>query len=278
MHDKPDSHDTSLIYTLGQILHPLVEFALAKRIPIQSAVELLKRKYVLVSQETFSLPDKRLTDSRISVLTGLQRKDIKTIRASDKDESIKWSTEINPLSRLIAHWSATPEYQNKHGTPLPLAKTGQHPSFETLVRTISKDIHPRTMLDDLDSLGLIKSEEDKIILIADAFIPQSDEGTLLKYLANNLGDHAKAAVANVLASPKKAPHFERAVHYNTLTPESLNELETLSRELQQKALEEINAKALTLQKADTDKPDATGRFRCGVFIYSELLSNEPKGK
>lgn len=269
-----DTHlHPSLLLAFNKTLRPLVRFALARRVPIQVMIDLLKRLYVAVCKEEFSLSDKRLTDSRISVITGLQRKDIKIIHMLS-DESVSEANHTGPLSRVIAHWRSAPGYQDENGTPLSLTKSGLTPSFDSLVGMISHDIHPRTILDDLLSLDHVVVDEGKITLTADAFLPRTNEDALLGYLANNLGDHATTAVANVLAAPNPAPYFERAVHYNRLSAYSLKELEALSRRLQQQVLEEINARALALQDDDKGSTSATGRFRCGAFIFCQESSEQ----
>ncbi len=258
---------------LAKILRPLVKFALARRIPFQAVSDTLKWLYVLVSEENFSLPGKRMTDSRISVLTGLQRREIKVIRSQEEGREAS-SSSAGPLVRLIAVWRGTQDYQDKTGAPLTLPKIGPAPSFEALSGLVSQDKHPRTLLDDLLSLDLVALEDDAVTLTADAFIPKSDQEGLLDYLANNLEDHATAAVENVLSDEKKAPFFERAVHYNQLSAASLSELDALARQLQQKTLEQISAHALALQTQDRINPSATGRFRCGAFVFCESSQTE----
>jgi hypothetical protein len=63
--------------------------------------------------------------------------------------------------------------------------------------------------------------------------------------------------------------FERAVHYNRLSSDSLASLDALARRIQRTALSTINEAAQQAQDVDRDRPDATGRFRCGVFIYRD---------
>ena len=104
-------------------------------------------------------------------------------------------------------------------------------------------------------LDFAVEDGDEIRLSADAFVSSEDENALLGYLANNVGDHATAVVANVLAAPDDVPHFERAVHYNRLSADSLKELEALSRQLQQKTLEQINALTTYLRSLEPDAPD-----------------------
>jgi hypothetical protein len=201
----------------------------------------------------------------------LQRKDIRAVRA--RLEAAGDGTEppgAGPLPRMLARWIGGPPYVDETGAPRSLPRTAPvGPSFESLAAEVSRDIHPRTVLDELIRLGLVHHDtgDDRVNLIAPAYLPSRDDAALLGYLGANLGDHAEAAAANLLAAPEPGPFFERAVHYNQLTPDALDELEQLARRLQDEALSALNARALALQQRDAGEDAATGRFRCGAFVY-----------
>jgi len=175
-----------------------------------------------------------------------------------------------PLPRVLARWIGGPPYADATGAPRGLRRVAAGgPSFESLVAEVSRDIHPRTVLDELVRLGLIEHEpaEDRVSLLASAYLPRRDDAALLGYFGANLGDHAEAAAANLMAAPEPGPFFERAVHYNQLTPEALDELEQLARQLHGEALAALNTRALALQQRDAGAGAATGRFRAGAFVY-----------
>lgn len=245
---------------LRAMLHRGVRFA-----PIQTVV-----KTLLVSEASAlaKLSGQKPTHSRISILTGLQRKDVKALRVAKK-ESLP--ATAGPVPRLVATWTADPAYQNSDGNPkvLPRAAQTGGVSFEMLCRSVTRDVHPRTLLDEMvrQNLAAHDPETDEVFLLADSVVPSSDEEALLHYFGMNLGDHAEAAAANLISAPKPGPFYERAVHYNQLTPESLAELDNLARTLQSETLSKLNEEALRLQKRDNGKPEATGRFRCGAFVF-----------
>lgn len=256
---------------LTRVLRPLVRAMIARRLPYPELAEKLKELYVDSCARHFRLGGKRLTDSRISLLTGLQRKDIRAVRARlEGGGSGAEPPGAGPLPRLLARWIAGPPYADETGAPrgLPRAASGG-PSFESLAAEVSRDIHPRTVLDELIRLDLVSHDrdDDRVSLIASAYLPSRDDAALLGYFGANLGDHAEAAAANLLAAPEPGPFFERAVHYNQLTPDALDELEEMARRLQGEALSALNARALALQQRDAGAAAATGRFRCGAFVY-----------
>lgn len=254
---------------LDRILRPLVRFLISRNVAFPEVSDRLKEVFVFVTEADFHLEKKRLTDSRISLLTGLQRRDIKAIRAQldARDDDVDQGG--GPLPQVIARWRASSEYQTGSGDPLPLPGTssGGAPSFDALVAEVSRDIHSRTILDELLRTGQVRRRDGLLHLTAEAFVPRDNETALLGYFGANLGDHAEAAVGNVLASPDAGPFFERAVHYNQLSDRSLDELEDLARTLQGGVLAQLSAKAMELQKNDRGLANRTGRFRCGAYIY-----------
>ncbi len=235
------------------------------------AGDLLKELYVDVCASDFRLDGKRLTDSRISVLTGLQRKDVRAIRARLEEAPADAPAGAGPVPRVVAHWISGPPYSTRAGKPkrLPRTAEGKGPSFESLVSDVSRDIHARTILDELKRQDLVLHDEDKdrLELLEAAYVPSADDESLLGYFGANVGDHAEAASANIAAAPDPGPFFERAVHYNQLTPEALAELQQLAGKLHTGALSELNTAALTLQKRDAGDEGATCRFRSGAYFY-----------
>lgn len=235
------------------------------------ASDMLKELYVEACAERFQLGGKRLTDSRVSLLTGLQRKDVKTLRARLEEPSPDSpAAGAGPLPRVLARWTSGLPYSDGIGAPRSLPRTGEAPSFEALVAEISRDIHARTVLDELKRQGLADHDRtaDTVTLTAQAYLPNRDDDALVGYFGANLGDHAEAAAENLDAAPEPGPFFERAAHYNKLTPDALQQLDARARELQTKLLADLNAEALALQKRDAGAPAATGRFRCGAYVYT----------
>lgn len=260
-----------------RILRPLVRLLIGTGVTYPAAAEWLRELYVQVAAAEFRLPGKRITDSRVSLLTGVQRRDVKAIRSRAPEaeaDTTPGREGAGHLPRVLARWQTQPAYLGANGKPRPLPRFpgSGGPSFEDLVADVSQDIHPRTVLDELLRLGMVVPDPGDAGLVrlqAEAFLPSGDRSALLGYLGANLGDHAEAAAANVLAAPSAGPFFERAVHYNQLTPESVADLKTLAAKLQMSALETLNARALALQTRDRDAPGTSGRFRCGAFVYHE---------
>ncbi len=269
-------HDRTLS-ALEWLMRPIIRLLIHRGVQLPAVNKLLKKVYVDVATNEFAIDDKRLTDSRVSLLTGVHRRDVRSIR-TDGDPSTTRSV-MSLSATMIGRWLGDPAYADSNGQPKALHRLadGGAPSFEELSQGVSKDVHPRTVLDDLINQKLVDWDETKdlVYLNSQAFVPTADRQGLMRFFEMNLHDHLSAAVANLINDDDKGRFLERAVYYNMLESNSVNELESEARELGEQILNDLNSKAFQLQKADAGKEGATERFRFGVFFFRE--DDQPKG-
>lgn len=275
---RPGEPHPALTQALQQLLRPLVRLLIAKDITFPALSRMLKEVYVDVAQSQFGEDGKPLSDSRISLLTGVHRKDIKALRERQVGRG-----EIPPvLSRnahLIAIWTGAPDYLDERGRPRPLPRSGEKGagiSFESLVRSVSTDIRPRAVLDEWLRQGLATLGTDAMVYLnTSAFVPREDFADVAYYFGRNLRDHIAASSHNLLEGDP--PMLERAVYYEELTPASVEELQELSRELGSQTLVKINQRAFELAERDQDAPDATRRMTFGVYFLAAPDDGEESG-
>jgi len=264
----PGDPHPAVTRALLRLSRPLVRVLIAKGINFQVLSRLLKAVYVDVAEREFPVDGKPQTDSRLSLLTGIHRKDIKALRKKGHD------TESAPpvLSRnahMIAIWTGAPDYLDERGRPRPLPRhrtASGGPSFEGLVDSVSKDIRARAILDEWLRIELVRLDEaDMVYLNTEAFVPREDLGDLAYFFGRNLRDHIAASGHNLLGGDP--PLLERAVYYEELQPKSVEELAVLARELGSDALVKVNQKAFELAQRDKNDPRATERMTFGVYFF-----------
>jgi Family of unknown function (DUF6502) len=257
-----------VIRAVHGILRPLVKFMLSQGLTYTILTDLLKSIYVEVALNEFKLERKRQTDSRISLLTGVHRKDVKRL-SELLEENVPAQENVTLGAQLVAKWVGQAPYMDKRGRPIPLTrgvKDGGEKSFEALVASVSKDIRSRAILDEWLRLGVVHIDNnDRIRLNVEAFVPKQGFAEKAYYFKHNLHDHIAASVHNMLeAGP---PFVERSVHYDTLTKASAAELASLGEALGMQALQTVNRRALALEKKDAKHPDANQRINFGIYFY-----------
>lgn len=238
------------------IFAPLARLLVARGLPFPELVERMKVHYV---HAALGLAGDRTTDSRIAVMTGLQRRDVLRLRGQEiKDR------RPNPLARLVALWQTGADW-SKDGQALPLPRSGPGPSFETLTQAIRRDVHPRTLLDTLLAAGTVALSEDgqTVQLLQTSYQPLAGSEDQLAYLARNLGDHAQAAAENVQGA--HPPHFERAVHYSGLNKAQVYALSERFAAAEMALFHDLSQTAARM-KADNAEPGPL-RFRAGGYFY-----------
>jgi hypothetical protein len=247
-------------------MRPLVRAMIAHGLTAPAFYRMLKRLYVNVAEREFRLQDQEPTDSRISLLTGVHRRDVRSLRNADARRSDPAREKATVFASVVGRWLAGPGTVDSAGVPLPLPRSGDaEPNFERLVRAVSTDIRPKTVLDELERQGLVQVIDGVVTLTDDAVVGPKDLAQKAFYFRENIGDHMAAAVDNLMA---EEPRFlERAVFYNRLSPESVAEIEAEARRLGNEALIALNRLAQARQRADAESADNTSRFRFGVYFY-----------
>lgn len=111
----------ALVSALRQVLRPLIKLMLAKGLTFTYLVELLKGIFVEVADNDYKINNKPSTDSHLSLLTGIHRKDIKRLRHNSQANSETVPPNISLGTRLVSIWTSDTRFldENKQPKPLP---------------------------------------------------------------------------------------------------------------------------------------------------------------
>ncbi|MCC4118546.1 DUF6502 family protein [Aromatoleum toluclasticum] len=262
---------TSLLQALRRVMRPLVRLMLRKGVTYTYFSDMLKGVFVEVAEQEFRLDAKAPSDSRISLLTSVHRKDVKRLRSQPPDVEDDLPAAISLGAHLVSTWQTSASFCTRPGEPAPLprlASTGGERSFDALVARVSKDIRARVVLDEWLRLGIVRVDEhDRVHLETAAFIPQKGFDEKAAYFGHNVHDHACAAVHNLTA--EGPPYFERSVHYDALSTASIARLRDAVANEGMQALIAFNTLAADLEAQDAQGPDARQRVTIGLYFYSE---------
>ena len=266
----------ALIRALLQVLYPLVRFMLTKGVTYPFLADLLKGVFVEAADREFRIADRPQTDSRISLLTGVHRKDVRRLRKAVQEPGEATPAAVSLGSQLVAAWTGLAQFLDQDGHPLPLprlASSAGELSFEGLVAGVSKDIRSRAVLDEWLRLGVVRiDDQDRVVLNIEAFVPQKGFEEKMFYFGHNLHDHAAAAAHNVLG--ESPPFLERSVHYDALGPTSIRALAELAERAGMQAALTINRKAMELEKRDAASEEPKQRITFGIYFYSAPAETE----
>jgi hypothetical protein len=253
------------------LLRPLLRLLLAKGVTYPYLANLLKELYVEVASRHFQIEGKAQTDSRLSLLTGVHRKDIRRLaHASEVADTPPANVSLG--ARLIARWCGDPGFLDEQRQPRALPRQGEV-SFDRLVAAESTDIRARAVLDEWLRLGIVEIDaSDQVRLISDAFVPKKGFDEKAYFLGRNLHDHIAASAHNMLE--QMPPLLDRSVYYGRLSSAAVAELAQLAEKLGMEALLAINRRARELRDLSdaatpADDTDARQRMTFGIYFFNE---------
>ncbi|MBI1891837.1 MAG: hypothetical protein HYS18_14415 [Burkholderiales bacterium] len=265
-----------VLQQLARVLEPLVRLLLKFGGTYPQLAELTKAVFVKVAQEELMAEGRRLTDSNLAITTGIHRKDIKRLRAEVKEEPLSGHERlpVSLASTVFTKWLTDPNYLGKNGQPQTLARFGDENSFESLVQSVSTDIHPRTILDELFRLGLIEVGDYQVRPLKTSFVPNPDVAHMLEFLGMNLHDHAAAAVHNLRGT--SLPFLEQSVASDSLDPSTIGEMMDITRgewrSVLKKIVPQLEAREVKNEVAsEPSAKTAISRIRIGMYFYAEEL-------
>ena len=248
---------------IGRILSPLSRLLIGRGVTYGMACELLKTALIKEAAREFEKNGTPTNDSRISIITGVHRKDIKRLKMEPEHQPP--SKGIPVTTQVISAWLGNQELRdvNENLLPIPKKRTAGHSlNFEDLVMSISKDVRPRAVLDELIDRKVLRLREDDTLEIdVDHLLTNQDETTTAEFMGMNIHDHLSVAVDNYLR--KSLPQLERNVFYQGLSDEAAEQLAQSAEKFAMQALLNFNEEA---QKIISDKKNH-GHFRVNFGTY-----------
>lgn len=270
MNQIQDTQQTALFKAIKRILRPMVSLMLRQGITYTAFIDLLKATYVEVADQEFVIDGKRQTDSRISVLTGVHRKEVKRLRELEEIPMEPKERKASLSAQLMAYWLGNPNCIDVNGKPLALPRIsiGKEISFDSMVKNVTKDVHPRSLLDEWLNQGIVKLDMDGLVMLQESgYVPDADYEEKLFFAGKNIGDHLAVVKSNLAG--EAAPMLDRAVYYDGLCESSVKTLETFSRRASIELLTEVNQLAGRLQAQDREQGAESNEhsMHFGAYFY-----------
>ena len=271
--DAVSADQQAVLDALAAVFVPLAQLCTAKGIRIHAVEERLRSAFVAAARDAHPNQLATRLTSRISATTGLTRREV--ARLQSEPDAVR-EPQHSPMTELFTRWMSDPNFQGADGKPLALARQGQPPSFESLAQSITRDVHPRTLLNELCRLQIAAHDvqADTVALIREAFVPRGDWALMLAFLSENVGDHFRAAVANVLQEGTNSgkQEIEQAIFADELSTESLASAHELMGRQWRTMLAQVVPELEKLIDADKDAGRAQDQsLRIGLYTWSEPM-------
>lgn len=201
------------------VARPVVRFSLRHGLKLQDVIEVLKAVFVDIAVEHAHQPDRNLNVSRVSLMTGVHRRDIQRLRSREQPGEY----EKDLVTKVIGRWLTDRQFTTKDRSPRTLTYEGAESEFFDLVRTVSSDVGPLAVLFELDRIQAVERTRSGLKLVHESYVPQGDPGEGFELLARDSCDLLHAVEENVLMQ-KDPSNFHARTEFDNVRPAAIKDL------------------------------------------------------
>jgi len=265
----------SLQKAVTRVLSPLVRLLLRHGVSHAEFSNWAKQTYVDVAEADFGIENKAPTVSRIAIVTGINRKEVKRIRElpSDVDTGV---AKHNRAVRVVTGWLQDQAFQTSRGKPKTLIYGDADDSFNQLVKRHGGDVPARALLDELERVGTVRNDNGKVTLLHQGYVPHESESALLDIFATSATDLLTTLDYNLATDDQR--RLQMSVAYDNVTKEGLEAFRQLSATEAMKLLRELDSSLANHDREANPDAQGTGRYRTGLGLYliEEELDEDKK--
>lgn len=162
-----------LLYSFRRVLRPLIRILIRSGVRYDELLELIRGVYVESAVRDGLGEGSRPTRAKISVSTGVPRRDVDRFIDNDGALPAAPRTLTKTLAEVLNAWHTDPQFVGPYGIPLELDVRGHKGrSFLDLVKSIDHSVNPNLVLDELVRLRtVVWSGDTHVRTVSRAFIP-----------------------------------------------------------------------------------------------------------
>ena len=255
----------ALVNACRALLRPIALILLRAGLTWREFNEISKAVFVSVATDEFGRRGRPTNVSRVSILTGISRKEVKRQRKLLAAERIEPSSRSSDATRVLSAWHQDPGYVGEDGQPMPLPLAGPAPSFSALFASYGGDTPEQTLLTELRTAGSVGEEGGKLLALRRYHMPaEIDEGAI-RFFGTNLFDHANT-LSNNLATDGRPKRLEGFAVEPEVDARHVEAFRSFLDQRGQAFLEEVDA-WLAEHRIQTDDADASP-MRLGLGVYA----------
>jgi hypothetical protein len=258
---------TEVLAATRRWLRPLVHVLLRCGVTYREFTELARNSYVQVATEKFGRRGRPTNVSRVALLTGLSRRDVRRARETLDTQPPAEDGFTSKGSLALSAWHQQGPFLDSRGQPRELSFDGPSPSFVELTRAIgATDVAPATLLKELKSAGAVEQTRDgRLRPLQRNFIPQSMDANLIRLWGSVIADIGRTYEHNLLRDRARPARLERAAVNDRIDPAALPAFRAFLEAEGQAFLERADA-WLTAHSL-TDQAAPAAGIRLGVGVY-----------
>lgn len=226
-----DTAQRTILRALLIALRPIAKMLLRNGTGFREFSEIAKTAFVDVSTSEYGLRGRPTNISRVAVMTGLTRKEVRRIRdkisAGEQDLIIK----SNPLGEVLHRWYSTPDFLDDQGLPKTLPFDGPGLTFSSLVRRFGGDIPPGAMRTELKRIHAVDEQPNGSLRpLKRSVLPHGTTDRLVTGLVHGLYPMASAIAHNSDPNSAEEPWIQRTASTKHIRQADVGRIRRISRD------------------------------------------------
>ncbi|MFL0800967.1 MAG: DUF6502 family protein [Agarilytica sp.] len=268
---------------LRKLLEPIIMMMLRNNVTYKQFSSLCKTIFVEVAARDFGIRGRPTNVSRIAVLTGLDRKEVKRVKDLIQDNQLSTNTQNSQdrLTRVLSAWHLDSEFLDERGQPLLLPSEGEAQSFSALAKKYGGDIPASTLLKELVRGEAIDELDDGTLRVTQRyFFPSQSDPEALIRAGSVVHDLGATLFHNLYegGGSEKPLRFERRASNHRVDPATAKAFRAFVEREGQMFLERVDewlsAHELPESEAGKDAHKNIEGVRLGVGAY--LIEEDEK--
>ena len=262
--------DKNLLYVfLLNILEPLARLLIRKNLSFDFIGEAMRHAYVRAAKDVLDIPGRKLSNSRISVVTGLSRTEVKRLLDKELDEDRDAAFRHNRASRVLSAWARVPFFHDSEkGQPADLAVDGPEPNLSQLVYQHGGGVPYRAVLDEMLRIEAVRALDDgSYRLVNPGYIISRDDQQTYRIISEDISDLLKTIEHNLQQPAKSDSRVQLTVACDNLPEEVTGKLRQLAAKRGNGIIEEFNEWLSHYDRDQNPEVHGTGRKRAGFGVY-----------
>ena len=245
------------------LFRPIARILLRDGVAWQELAGVAKAGYVRAATESFGIRGRPTNISRVAILTGLTRREVRRLRDGLEHGEAESFTHMNRATRVLSGWYQDTDFSTADGSPLPLHLNGEGSSFERLCARYAADVPVTTMLKELRHVGAVEQQPDgRVIARTRYYMPVAADPEQILRSGSVLADLGATIDHNLRRREGEPSRFERRATNTYMSPKSVPAFREFIEAEGQAFLERVDAWLSTHEQAE-DGP----RVRLGVGAY-----------
>lgn len=261
------NYSETLIKAICRILRPLIKISLRQGFAFGSFSDLVKKMYVDAGFEEIQRRGQKKTVSNVSILTGINRKEVKRLSEITEMHAQQPVNKLNRIVRVLAGWAHDESFLNSQGMPKDLLLEGDEGSFTQLVKKYSGDMPVVAMLNTLINSGNIKVLDSGWITLLDhQYLVETDNEKKLEILGIDSAEFISSIEHNLNCDNTENVWFQRKASNTHISKKAVEKLQRLSGEKALALLEDLDAQFSSHESEDSEEQTY---LSVGVYFYQD---------